>query len=277
MRKISSRTWQTITIFLVVVGILVLSISGLLDKIIGKAVDPLIGVQNWFSTRFQTVVEFFTIPRDVTTLRQQNAVLQSEISKLQTENLQLQQQLVETDILYALLDFAREKPENQYVAASVIGKDPSPFLNYIIIDHGSDDGVFKGMPVVTQQGLVGRIDAVTASAARVQLLSDPGSVVNVRLQDSQAEGQIQGSITGDLVLERVSPSITINEGDLAFTSGLGGSFPPEILIGKVVSPEIKENELFQTASIQPSVDYSTLRAVLVITNFTAVEIEPLIP
>jgi len=277
MKKISSRTWQTITIILVVAGILVLSISGLLDKIVGKAVNPLVDVQGWFSTRFQTIVEFFTIPRDVTTLRQQNAILQNEISKLQTENLQLQQQLVETDILYALLDFAREKPENQYVAASVIGKDPSPFLNYIIIDHGSDDGVFKGMPVVTQQGLVGRIDAVTASAARVQLLSDPGSVVNVRLQDSQAEGQIQGSITGDLVLERVSPSTILNDGDLAFTSGLGGSFPPEILIGKVVSPEIKENELFQTASIQPSVDYSTLRAVLVITNFTAVEIEPLVP
>jgi rod shape-determining protein MreC len=69
----------------------------------------------------------------------------------------------------------------------------------------------------------------------------------------------------------------LNDGDLAFTSGLGGSFPPEILIGKVISPELKENELFQTASIQPSVDFSTLRAVLVITNFRAVEIEPLIP
>ncbi len=277
MKKITARTWQTITIVLVVVGILVLSISGLLDRIVGKAVDPLIGAQSWFSTRFQAVVEFFTIPRDVTTLRQQNSALQNEVSKLQTENLQLQQQLVETDILYALLDFAREKPENQYVAASVIGKDPSPFLNYIIIDHGSDKGIYKGMPVVTQQGLVGRIDAVTASAARVQLLSDPGSVVNVRLQDSQAEGQVQGSITGDLVLERVSPSATINDGDLIFTSGLGGSFPSEILIGKVVSPEVKENELFQTASIQPSVDFASLRAVLVITNFTAVEIEPLVP
>jgi rod shape-determining protein MreC len=124
---------------------------------------------------------------------------------------------------------------------------------------------------------VGRIDAVTASAARVQLITDAGSVVNVRLQGSQTEGQVKGSITGDIQLIDVSPSATIADGDLAFTSGLGGSFPSEILIGKVLSPEVKENELFQTASIQPSVDFATLRAVLVITNFNSVEIEPLIP
>lgn len=277
MKKISARTWQSITIVLIVVGILIMSVSGLLHKIIGKAVDPLVGVQGWVSTRVQTIVDFFTLPRDVTTLMQQNAALEAKISQLQTENLQLKQQLVETEILYALLDFARDNPENQYVAASVIGKDPSPFLNYLIIDHGSDNGIFKGMPVVTEQGLVGRIDAVTASAARVQLITDAGSTVNIRLQDSQSEGQVSGSVTGDLSLERVSASVTVKDGELVFTSGLGGSFPAEILVGQVVSPEVKENELFQTASVQPSVDFSTLRAVLIITNFQAVEIEPLVP
>lgn len=277
MKKISARTWQSITIVLIVAGILIMSVSGLLDKIIGKAVDPLVGVQGWVSTRVQTIVDFFTLPRDVTTLMQQNAALEAKISQLQTENLQLKQQLVETEILYALLDFARDNPENQYVAASVIGKDPSPFLNYLIIDHGSDNGIFKGMPVVTEQGLVGRIDAVTASAARVQLITDAGSTVNIRLQDSQSEGQVSGSVTGDLSLERVSASVTVKDGELVFTSGLGGSFPAEILVGQVVSPEVKENELFQTASVQPSVDFSTLRAVLIITNFQAVEIEPLVP
>ncbi len=277
MKKISPRTWQSITIVLIVIGVLVMAISGMLDKIIGKAVDPLVGVQGWVSTRVQAIVDFFTLPRDVTTLMQQNAALEAKISQLQTENLQLKQQLVETEILYALLDFARDNPENQYVAASVIGKDPSPFLNYLIIDHGSDKGIFKGMPVVTEQGLVGRIDAVTASAARVQLLTDAGSLVNIRLQDSQTEGQVSGSVTGDLSLERVSASVTVNDGELVFTSGLGGAFPSEILVGQVVSPEVKENELFQTASVQPSVDFSTLRAVLIITNFQAVEIEPLVP
>jgi len=277
MRRIPTRTWQTLAIILVIGGVLVLAISGMLSRIIGQAIDPLIGAQGWFSTRVNAVVDFITVPRDVLTLREQNAALQNEVSRLQSEILELQQQLVETDILYALLDFARENPDNTYIAASVIGKDPSPFLNYVILDHGSDNGIFKGMPVVTEQGLVGSIDAVTASAARVKLITDQSSVVNVKLQKSKTEAQVHGSITGDLSLEMVSPSVQIAEGDLVFTSGIGGSYPPEIFLGQVLSPQLKENALFQTATIQPSVDFQNLRAVLVITNFKPVDIAPLIP
>ena len=239
--------------------------------------DPMVGIQSWVSTRVQAAVDFFTVPRDVNSLLEQNAALQNEVSRLQTEILALRQQLVETDILYALLDFARDNPSNQYIAASVIGVDPSPFLKYVIIDKGSDDNIYKGMPVVTEQGLVGNVDAVTATAARVQLITDQGSVVNVELQESVAEAQIRGSVTGDITLEMVSQGVEIIEGELVFTSGLGGSYPPELLIGQVISIESTENALFQTATIQPSVDFSSLQAVLVITNFQAVDIEPLVP
>jgi len=91
------------------------------------------GSDGWYSklvsTRVQAAVDFFTVPRDVNSLLEQNAALQNEVSRLQTEILALRQQLVETDILYALLDFARDNPSNQYIAASVIGVDPSPFCS----------------------------------------------------------------------------------------------------------------------------------------------------
>ena len=118
-----------------------MAISGYMNQILGKAIDPIVAIQKWFATRTTAVVEFFTIPRDVQSLRDENASLRNEVSQLQAEILQLNQQLVESEILYALLDYAREAPSNKYVAASVIGKDPSPFLNYIILDHGSDDEV----------------------------------------------------------------------------------------------------------------------------------------
>jgi rod shape-determining protein MreC len=277
MKRISSRTWQTLAIVLIIAGILVLAVSGLLGRIIGETFDPLINVQKWVSIRVQAAVDYFTVPRDVNSLLEQNAALQNEVSRLQTEILELRQQLVETDILYALLGFARDNPTNQYIAASVIGTDPSPFLQYIIIDKGSDHNIYKGMPVVTEQGLVGNVDAVTATAARVQLITDQGSVVNVKLQQSGAEAQMRGSVTGDISLEMIGQGIEIVEGDLIFTSGLGGSYPPELLIGQVMTIESGENALFQTATIQPSVDFSRLQAVLVITNFQAVDISPLIP
>jgi len=271
MRKGSFKNWQPIVIGLVVTGVIILAISGLLGKIIGTAASPLVDAQTWLSTRVQAVEDFLTVPRDVTVLQQENSDLKNEISQLQAEILILKQQVSETDILYALLDFARTRPENKYIAASVIGRDPSPFLNYVIIDHGSDDGIFKGMPVVTQQGLVGRIDAVTATAARVQLITDPGSLVNVGLENAQIDAQVSGSVSGDLTLEMVNLDANVKQGDLVLTSGLGGSFPPDILIGQVLTISKQENSLFQQATIQPVVDFSNLRAVLIITNFKPVD------
>jgi rod shape-determining protein MreC len=277
MKKISPRFWLVLTIVIVAIGIILLSLSGYLNTFIGKAVDPLVSVQSWISSRYVAIYDFFTVPRDVTTLRQQNAALQNEVSQLESQVLELQQQLSETEILYALLDFARTAPESKYVASSVIGRDPSPFLSYIIIDHGSDDGIRYGMPVVTQQGLVGKVDAVTATAARVQLITDSGSMVNVTLKNAGVSGQVAGSVTGDMSLAMVSSSASISEGDLALTSGLGGSFPADIVVGQILSPTKGENDLFQNAIVQPAVDFTNLQAVLVITNFKPVDITPLIP
>jgi len=277
MKRISKRQWLIFTIVLVAIGIILLALSGYLNVMIGKAASPVVGVQSWVSTRYQAIYDYFTVPRDMNTLRQQNAVLENEVSQLQSQILELQQQLSETDILYALLDFARTKPENKYVAASVIGRDPSPFLSYLIIDHGSDDGIRKGMPVVTQQGLVGKIDAVTATAARIQLITDSGSVVNITLRDAKIDGQVSGSVTGDMSLERVSTTADLKEGDLAITSGLGGTYPSDIVVGQILPPTQGENDLFQTAVVQPVLDFSNLKAVLIITNFTPVDISPLVP
>ncbi|MHC1741120.1 MAG: rod shape-determining protein MreC [Anaerolineaceae bacterium] len=277
MKKISTRQWLIFTLTLFVAGIILLALSGYLNIIIGKIASPVVSIQTWVSTRYLAIHDFLTVPRDVDTLRQQNSVLENEVSQLQSQVLELQQQLSETDVLYALLDFARSKPENKYVAASVIGRDPSPFLSYIIIDHGSDDGIRKGMPVVTQQGLVGKIDAVTATASRIQLITDPGSIVNITLKNGKIDGQVAGSVTGDLSLARISSSVSLIEGDLAITNGLGGTYPSDIVVGQILSPSKGENDLFQSAVVQPVVDFTNLKAVLIITNFTPVDISPLIP
>lgn len=277
MKRLSQRTLQSITIGLIILGVLALALSGLLNQIVGKVIDPLVAVQGWFASRTQAMVEFFTVPRDVATLRQENASLKDQVSQLQSELLAARQQLTETDILYALLDFARAKPENKYVAASVIGRDPSPFVKYIIVDHGSDDGIVKGMPVVTQQGLVGKVVAVTATAARVQLITDPGSILNVHLEEANTDCQVVGSVTGDVSLEMVNPGVTLMQGDLILTSGLGGLYPSDILIGQVLSPENSDSTLFQKATVQPVVDFVNLKAVLIITNFRPVDYTPLVP
>lgn len=276
MKKASSNSWQIYIVILVVAGILVLALSGYLNTMLHSTLSPLVSVQTWLSGRYMAIYEFVTVPRDIANMRESIIQLESENSSLRTQIIQLQQQLREADVLYALLDFARARPENRYVASAVIGRDPSPFLHYVIIDHGSDDGLRHGMPVVTERGLVGRVDAVTASAARVQLVTDPASAVNVRLEAAGVESLLTGSITGDVGLEMVPPDAALQTGDLILTSGLGGNYPPDVVVGQVLTPRKTSTELFQSASVQPAVDFTSLRAVLVIVNFRPVDITPLL-
>jgi rod shape-determining protein MreC len=159
----------------------------------------------------------------------------------------------------------------------VIGRDPSPFLHYIIINRGSNDDIRRGMPVVTNQGLVGRVDAVIADASRVQLITDPASAINVHLQNADTDAVLLGSVTGDVSLDMISQDVTVEPGDLILTSGLGGGYPPDLIIGQVATVRSLEFELFQQATVQPSVDFSRLEIALVITNFRPVDITPLVP
>lgn len=273
----SSRSLQTTIIFLVIGGILVLAFSGALGSASRGFTSVLVDIQTWVSSRFLGFQDFVTAPRDIVTLRQRNAELESQVSQLQTQLIELQQRVNETEILAALVDFSRSNPESTYKAASVIGRDPSPFLHYIIINRGSNDDIRRGMPVVTNQGLVGRVDAVIADAARVQLITDPASSVNVRLKNADTSAVLYGSVTGDVSLDLISQNAAVESGDLILTSGLGGGYPADLIIGQIVTVRSLEFELFQQATVQPAVDFSRLEIVLVITNFRPVNITPLEP
>lgn len=271
------RSFQTAALAILVIGILLLALGGYLTPVSRFALSPFIGAQTWLASRYLAIRDFMTAPRDVARLSQLNDQLEAEVARLQSQIIELQQQNSELQVLSALLDFARTHAENEYITAAVIGRDISPFLHYVIINRGSDDDLRRGMPVVSSQGLVGRIAAVTADGARVQLITDPDSVINVRIQPSGAEGTLEGSITGDISVENIPQDAIIQTGDLILTSGLGGNFPPDMLVGQVSGVRQQPVELFQTASVESVVDFSQLEIVLVIVNFRPVNITPLIP
>jgi rod shape-determining protein MreC len=276
MKSNIPRSLQTIVILLVAVGLIALALGGYFNPVTNWFTRITVSAQTWVSGRYLAVVDFLTVPRDVASLRQRNAELEADVARLQTQVIELQQQVTETNILSALVDFARANPEFSYKAASVIGRDPSPFLRYVIINVGSNEGVLPGMPVVTDKGLVGRVDAVIGEAARLQLVTDSASAVNVRLQASNTEAILVGSVTGDLSLDMIPQDATIQVGDVVLTSGLGGNYPANLLVGQVVSVRKLLSELFQQAVIQPNVDFNQLQFVLVITNFKPVDLAPLI-
>jgi len=263
----SSRALLALTFLLIAGGLLVLNLGGYLQAAEGMALRPLGAVQGWLSQRVTAIQTLLTSPADLATLRAENLRLEAEVARLERELIAVREQAAEAEVLAGLLGYARTRPESRYVAARVIGQDISPFIRSVWIDRGSDGGLQQGMPVVTERGLVGRVAEVYSTIARIQLITDPQSSVNVRLQTSRADGALQAQLNGELWVEAIDQSASVTPGELVLTSGLGGAFPSDIPVGQILTVRKRDYELFQQAVVQPSAELENLLVVLVITNF----------
>lgn len=276
MKRISRSGLTAAILLLLAIALLLFNQAGFLDPLRQTAMGPVASAQSWVSTRYYAIRDLLTFPGDLAALRARNAELEANVALLESEIIALQEQLTETELLSALLDYARAQPESRYLAADVIGRDTSPFLRSVWIGRGTDSGVLRGMPVVTERGLVGRVIEVTASSARVQLITDPELAINVLFQNERAEGLLAPQLNGELWIDLIDQDAELSPNELVLTSGLGGNYPPEIPVGEVVSVRRRDYELFQQAVIQPSVDLDELEIVLVITNFRPLS-EELVP
>jgi rod shape-determining protein MreC len=165
--------------------------------------------------------------------------------------------------LRKLLDF-KESSGLPTVAAQVIGKDPSLWFRSVIIDRGSSDGVVKGMPVVTGDGIVGQIYSTSPNYAKVLLSIAPSSALDVLLQGSRVRGILKGTGQNTYRLEYILKTVEISEGDHVVTAGYGGLFPTGLPVG-VVSRVIKKRRgMFLEIEVTPAVDFETLEGLLVI-------------
>jgi rod shape-determining protein MreC len=129
------------------------------------------------------------------------------------------------------------------------------------------------MPVLTHRGLVGRVTEAAPHSSKVLLITDPSSAVNALIQDSRATGVVQGLVGQGLTMRYIQQTEEITPGDLVLTSGLGGNFPTRLIIGQVTSVTKKDVELFQEATVRPSVDFGRLEMVMVLTSFEPIQFE----
>ena len=204
---------------------------------------------------------------DLTELRRRNKELQDLVDKLMIENVRLKEIESESENLLALLNFVESHPSYEYTASRVIGRDPGNLLGYILIDAGGRSGVKSGMTVVTERGLVGQVMEVGDTTSKVLLITDSLSAVNAVLQTSRATGLVKGEAGGQLFLDEIPQGATIEIGDIVLTSGLGGTFPRGMVIGQVTDVHQQDVEMFQQATLHPTVDFNKLEVVLVVTNF----------
>ncbi len=273
MQPISSRTLVFYVLAAISLVLLVLSSMGQLTPVegaLGRVAEPFLSASNsvgrWLTSGVTTVREF-------SGLRSQNQRLQTLVDTLTIDNLRLTEVEGENERLRSLLHFQQLNPTYDFrggqLIARVTSEGPSNYLHTIAIDLGSDHGIKAGMPVVTERGLVGRIYQVGPTTSTVLLITDPSSGVDALIQrdSSRAVGVVNGQAGGDPIMQYIPQDSDVVEGDLVITSGLGGAFPKDLIIGQVVQVRKRDYEMFQQAVVRPTVNFDRLEVVLVITNF----------
>jgi rod shape-determining protein MreC len=210
------------------------------------------------------------------------ASAKSENKRLKAENERLRQQVTqfgsaaaENAQLRALLHY-RDAPsfprDYRPVAASVIAVAPDQFQQQIVVAAGSSSGVRRNDPVVTADGLVGHVTAVTPDTAQVTLLTDETSAVSVMDLQTGARGIVRhGSGTGCCSVGRVTHDQVVHEDDQIVTSGwrygqLSSIYPKGIPVGKVTSVGQVDTDLFKQVQIEPYVNFASLSSVLVLVS-----------
>jgi rod shape-determining protein MreC len=272
MGRDRSRTWLLLVLAAIAVVLLLLHEGGQLQPIENVVQAVLNPIERAASGVFGGVGDLFGAVRDLNELRTRNAELEEQNQDLLTEIAQLRGLQGENSTLRQLLNFTQENPTYQYQTAAVIGRDPSPYLRYITINAGSREGLKPGMPVVTAGStLIGRVAEVGFRSAKVQLLNDLSSAVNVRLQSTNVTGLAQGQQDGSLLVQYLPLSTEIITSDIALTSGLGGNLPRNLVVGQVTGVNKKDFDVAQSAQLRPAADYDRLDVVLVITNFEPIQ------
>lgn len=258
-----------IALSLVVVGTLVLlNLRGQaavrLKLGIGGLFFPLFGLAGSAQQLAGKVTDTFSSRAE---LLKQIEALRRENEQLRLEAMQTQEFRRENDRLRKLFNWQQQKPWKLKLA-HVILQEPSNWWRTVQIDLGQRDQVQVNMPVVTPDGLVGRVSAVSLTRSTVLLLGDPNCRVAARVENESRDSGIIGSsgpLENDFVeMAFLSRNANLKPGQTVRTSGEGGIFPKDIVIGKVVDTRPVESGLAAAARVKLAANLNALEEVLVL-------------
>lgn len=194
--------------------------------------------------------------------RAENERLQHDVSRLSLLNRAYEQSRLENERLRRLISLS-DRINFQAVGARVVARTPSFLSNIIYIDRGSQDGIPIDAPVLSGDGIIGRIILVSGRQSQVQLVTNPDASLGVMIERSRTPGVLTG--TGDLLLDLnyISNTEQIAIGDTVLSSGLDGIFPKGIAVGRVVEVR-KGKDVFWAIKVKPLMDMIHIEEVSVL-------------
>ena len=195
-------------------------------------------------------------------LKKANESLLKENRDLKGQIIGWEEVKAENERLKKLLKFSEES-EAKYVGARVISNGPSNIYHTLIMDKGSEDGIKRGMAVVTAEGVVGQVSYVKGRYCGMITLIDPNSAIDAIDQKTRARGILRGYRSGKLIFKYLPFSEKIDVGDIVVSTGMDGVYPKGIGVGEVESVDNKKESLFQNVIVKPIVDFSRVEDVLI--------------
>ena len=245
--------------------------SGMANFLSGS-VGALLGPIQRFSVSIsESATGFFERILMADEISEENEQLRDEIRKLREQMVSFENYKAENEQYRQFLELKEQNPDFVFEAAMVIGRDPTDFFYSFTIDKGSLDGIKVFDPVITPDGLVGRISEVSYTDSKVVTLLNPG--IDVGAFDARTRDT--GIITGDLSLAMLgrckltylSRDSSASAGDIITTSGIGGTFPKGLIIGTIADVKAEQSGISLFAEVVPSADIAKVREIFVITSF----------
>lgn len=201
----------------------------------------------------------------------------NDLTNVHEENQKLRQSLVDASIKVTLLE---EAGRENIRLRSILGFEPP--LGYTllpakvmavtgnklpvsaVINRGEMDGVTLNEPIINEEGLLGRVSAVTSTHCSIQLLTDPTNRVAVRVAESREMGIAKYVPSQGLIVDNIPSQGDVKQGDLILSSGLGGVYPPGLVVGTVIAVERPRQEPFLIVRLAPAADFNSLDELFVL-------------
>ena len=198
---------------------------------------------------------FFSFLYHIKFADEENAVLKKENTELKLQNILYRARITELE------RFKAYQVPYRAVLCAVIARDPGNWFKTLVINKGEDDGIANNMSVFMTDGIVGRTMDVQKKTCSVLLAIDKGSKISAFADPTREFGIVEGS--GEIMLMNFfTNDIKAKPGDQVFSSGLGGTFPKGLVLGRI--KEIRKKGLVAQAIIQPSVDFNKIEDVFVL-------------
>lgn len=217
------------------------------------------------ANKVEDTVNFF---KDIQAVRQENESLKKQVDDLEKENRDLKEFRQENKDLRKALNIKDQFASFEPIGANIIAKNAGNWFDTFVIDRGNNDKIAKDLPVITSDGLVGRISEPNSVSSKVEALIDKNTVISARISQKgdlvRVKGDIEYSDKGLCIMDRIPPETDIVVGDIVETSGIGGIYPRGILIGKVIEVRKADDEINKYAIIQPAVDFRRLDEVIIL-------------